>query len=622
MLKFGLRKKIMLSYIFFIFMIVLISYLAVTQLVTLNNINDMVIKNNYQSIFAAQGMLKNIDNHLRIINMVASKIPNQRKEADKIFQDNRKELVTLIDVAKLNIRIEGEEELVKKIEISYNDCQEIIENLQQMNSSEEETIRLKTEARQKLSELRELSLELSEMNRDDMYRANKRAQDYTVQYITSTIIISIIAVVIGIALTFWLTHIMVGPMEDLTKAVTEIRRGNLDISVRTNYPDEIGILAQEFNKMAESIKTYKQVDLDKLLKEKSRTEAIIRSVGDCLIVIDKNYRIITINPTAERVFYLLPGISQGKDLCEMIKSEELYNIIKELVESGQDPSEMKSLPTFKWDYDRETKYFQVKVFPVGKEEEALIGHVILLEDITKLKEVDQLKSDFISIASHELRTPLTSIVMSLGMLLDGTTGELKLTEDQKELMEAANEESIRMKDLISALLDISKLESGRMEMDFAEIDPVWLVRGVASTFHVQAESKKILMNVQIQEDIKPIYADYNRIVQVFNNLLGNALRYTPQGGTLTLSAYNHENFVKFSVEDTGTGIAKEAQQKIFQKFVQIENDPNPGAAGLGLAVSSEIVKAHNGKMWVESEPGKGAKFSFLIPIYKNNKENL
>jgi PAS domain S-box-containing protein len=460
------------------------------------------------------------------------------------------------------------------------------------------------------------------MNRDDMYRANKRAQDYTVQYITSTIIISIIAVVIGIALTFWLTHIMVGPMEDLTKAVTEIRRGNLDISVRTNYPDEIGILAQEFNKMAESIKTYKQVDLDKLLKEKSRTEAIIRSVGDCLIVIDKNYRIITINPTAERVFYLLPGISQGKDLCEMIKSEELYNIIKELVESGQDPSEMKSLPTFKWDYDRETKYFQVKVFPVGKEEEALIGHVILLEDITKLKEVDQLKSDFISIASHELRTPLTSIVMSLGMLLDGTTGELKLTEDQKELMEAANEESIRMKDLISALLDISKLESGRMEMDFAEIDPVWLVRGVASTFHVQAESKKILMNVQIQEDIKPIYADYNRIVQVFNNLLGNALRYTPQGGTLTLSAYNHENFVKFSVEDTGTGIAKEAQQKIFQKFVQIENDPNPGAAGLGLAVSSEIVKAHNGKMWVESEPGKGAKFSFLIPIYKNNKENL
>lgn len=603
-------------------MIVLISYLAVTQLVTLNNINDRVIKNNYQSIFAAQGMLKNIDNHLRIVSLLASKIPNQRKEAEKIFSDNKKEFLNLLDVAKLNIRIDGEEDLVRKIEVAYNECLDTMENLQSMNGSEEDIIREKTEARQKLSELRELCLELSEMNRDDMFRANKRAQDYTVQYITSTIIISIVAVVIGLALTFWLTHIMVGPMEDLTKAVTEIRRGNLDISVRTNYPDEIGILAQEFNKMAETLKAYKQVDLDKLLKEKRRTEAIIRSVGDCLIVIDKNYRIITINPTAEKVFYLLPGISQGKDLCEMIKSEELYNIIKELVESGQDPSEMKSLPTFKWDYDRETKYFQVKVFPVGKEEEALIGYVILLEDITKLKEVDQLKSDFISIASHELRTPLTSIVMGLGMLLDGTTGELNITQDQKELLDAANEDSIRMKDLISALLDISRLESGRMEMDFSEIDPVWLVRGVASSFHIQAESKKILMDVHIQDDIKPIYADYNRMVQVFNNLLGNALRYTPEGGKISLTAFNHENFVKFTVKDTGRGISKENQQKIFQKFVQVENDPNPGAAGLGLAVSSEIVKAHGGKMWVESEPGQGAVFNFLVPVYKNGRDTM
>ena len=407
---------------------------------------------------------------------------------------------------------------------------------------------------------------------------------------------------------------IVGPMDELANAVAEIRKGNLDITVNETLPDEIGILAQEFNKMTKTLRDYKKINLDKLLEEKKRTEAIIRSVGDCMIVIDTNFRIMMVNPTAERVFYLLPGISHGRDLRDMIKSDEFFKIIKTSMEDEPNPDEYQALPTFMWDYDREKRYFQVKVYPVTREEGARIGYVILLEDVTKLKELDQLKSEFISVASHELRTPLTSIVMSLGLVLEGAAGDL--SEDQQELLGAANEEAIRMRELMTNLLDISRIESGKVQMDLDEVDTKSLVAGIANSFTLQAESEKVKVKIDIADDINPINADYARIVQVFNNLIGNALRYTPEGGTITVHAVNYKNYVHFTVEDTGVGIPRDSILKIFEKFVQIDSDPNKGGAGLGLAVSAEIVKAHGGKIWAESEINKGSKFHFLIPIAK------
>ncbi|MCD4783728.1 MAG: cell wall metabolism sensor histidine kinase WalK [Candidatus Eremiobacteraeota bacterium] len=621
MLKLSLRKKIFLSYMVLIVILVFISILAVKHLLRLNQITDQVIEGYFQSISSAQNMLKILESHRRGLWMLSSGKRDQ-KEAEKIFLNSRKEFMARINEARRNAKIEGEEKLIGDIESNYRNFLEqypnVKKNLDRGRGSERYSFYW-TIARLQLDTLSKKSLQLLDMNRNAMFELNRKAKELSDRYIISMIIFSILAFVIGIILSLWLTHIIIGPVEELTKAASEVQKGNMDVEVKVRVYDEIGLLADEFNKMLIKMREYKQINLEKLLEEKKRTEAIIRSVGDCMIVIDTNYRIIMANPTAERIFYLLPGISYGRDFRDMIKSEKLFEIIKNSIDNEKDPVESHKLPTFKWEYNRQKKYFQVKVFPVSKEEGTHFGFVILLEDVTKLKELDQMKSDFISIASHELRTPLQSIVMSLGLILDGSAGNLN--EEQKELMEAANEEAIRMKELMTNLLDISRIETGRIEMDFTEVDPEVLLSGVAASFSLQSESQTLKIMVNVKKGVNNVYADYNRIVQVLNNLIGNAMRYSPQGGRIILSACNEgEDYVRFSVEDEGQGIPADALEKIFQKFYQVRDDRHRGGAGLGLAVCQEIIKAQHGKIWVESHIGKGAKFIFLLPAVKEKEK--
>lgn len=595
--------------------LVLISTLAIRHLMRLGDINRQVIGNYYSSIVAAQKMLNILERHQNSLWLLTSGKEEQRKEADKIYEESKKEFDDHLEDAKLHAKLKGEEDLVKRIESYYLVFQDNYSPLVKHLGSDKRRLSFYREnCRITLNRLRKLCLDLLAMNRDAMFRAHEDTEEISSQYIMSMIIFSAFALILGVTLSLWLTHIIVGPVEELTRAVNEIRKGNYNVKVESNLPDEIGILSEEFNEMTGTLQKYKQVNLEKLIEEKRRTEAIIRSVGDCLIVIDNNFRIMMVNPTAERVFYLLPGISQNRDFRDMIKSEELYKIIKDRIENEPDASRSHTLPTFAWEYDRQKKHFQVKVFPVSREEGTHIGYVILLEDVTKLKEVDQMKSDFISIASHELRTPLTSIVMSLGLVVDGSAGDL--SDDQKELLEAANEEAIRMNELMTNLLDISRIETGRIEMECLEVFPQTLLNSVASSFNLQTDKQQVTLEVDVPRDVKPAWADYNRIMQVLNNLVGNALRYTPKGGKITLAAKNQGDFVLFSVEDTGSGIPKDFQEKIFQKFVQLEHDPNRGGAGLGLAVSQEIINAHHGKIWVESRVGKGSTFKFILPAAK------
>lgn len=616
MLKLGLRKKILLSYAILIIFLIVISSMASRQLSHLKQINEHIIKNHYESIFAFQNMLKILQQFQQILFLASSDKLDQREDADKLFEESQKEFSSALEDAKTYASLDGEEDIINKIEgfyLGYVDKYELMRK--HSGSDKRKTSLYQATARLQLDYLRQQCLTLLDRKRKALISTNDKLQKVSEDYYLRTIEFSVFSIILGIVLAIWQTQIIVGPMEELTTAVAEIRKGNMDIKVKETLPDEIGILASEFNKMTTTLRDYKKINLEKLLEEKKRTEAIIRSVGDCMIVIDTNFRIITVNPTAERVFYLLPGISNGRDLRDMIKSEEFFRVIKLSIEEEPNHEEYRSLPTFAWEYDRETKYFQVKVYPVTREEGAKIGHVILLEDVTKLKEVDQLKSEFISVASHELRTPLTSIVMSLGMVLDGSAGEL--SGDQKELLFAANEEAIRMRELMTNLLDISHIESGKARMDLDEVNPEVLVTGIANSFNLQAESKGVKIDVDVPENIKPIFADYARLVQVFNNLIGNALRYTPEGGSITIKAANQEDFVHFTVEDTGSGIPRDSIHKIFEKFVQIESDKKKGGAGLGLAVSAEIIKAHGGKIWVESEINKGSKFHFLLPVVKD-----
>jgi two-component system sensor histidine kinase GlrK len=232
----------------------------------------------------------------------------------------------------------------------------------------------------------------------------------------------------------------------------------------------------------------------------------------------------------------------------------------------------------------------------------------------KLNEIDKMKSDFFSSMSHELRTPLTSIKEGTNLLLEGIGGEI--SEKQKRLLTIISEESNRLIDLVNSLLDLSKIEAGMMPFNFAVMDMKPLINKAASETEPLAAAKNIDLKMNISQDLPIIKMDDERILQVLRNLIGNAIKFTPSSGNVTISAQTDGGGIKVSVADTGPGIPKESLTTVFDKFEQtaIEGYSRIEGTGLGLAIVKHIIVAHGGRLWAESELGRGSIFIFVLPV--------
>jgi NtrC-family two-component system sensor histidine kinase KinB len=224
--------------------------------------------------------------------------------------------------------------------------------------------------------------------------------------------------------------------------------------------------------------------------------------------------------------------------------------------------------------------------------------------------VERLKSDFVMAASHELRTPLTGLGMSVDLLLEHASQALR--EEDRELLQAAHEEVHRMKALVNDLLDLSKIEAGRIELEFESVPVPTLFDHVTAVFKSQIDMKEITLSSRLTGDLADVRADANKVTWVLTNLISNALRYVSRGGHIQLIARKAGPQVHLSVQDDGPGIPPEYQTRIFQKFVQVKGRV-AGGTGLGLAICKEIVRAHGGAIWVESSHGRGSTFTFTLP---------
>jgi len=266
-------------------------------------------------------------------------------------------------------------------------------------------------------------------------------------------------------------------------------------------------------------------------------------------------------------------------------------------------------------------HYEYSVTPVRTPDGDTLGVVVLLRNVTELKELDRLKSEFVMTASHELRTPLTSIGMSLHLLSEQISEQL--SPYQRELVRIAIEELQRLKAIVNDLLDLSKMESGKIELYFAPASVKAILEVAASPFGSQADEQGVELSVTAAEDLPVLKMDVNKMTWAITNLIGNALRYTERGGHIWVSAEEAGRWVHVYVRDDGAGIAYEQQARIFDKFVQGGGPRDSGGTGLGLAIAKEIVRAHRGHIWVESEPGKGSLFTIALPAAeKPLKEKL
>jgi signal transduction histidine kinase len=243
----------------------------------------------------------------------------------------------------------------------------------------------------------------------------------------------------------------------------------------------------------------------------------------------------------------------------------------------------------------------------------------------ELRKLDEMKSEFVSVASHELRTPLAAIKNAVQLMLQGKTGEIN--ENQQKFLSMAERNINRLTSILNSLLDLSRIESGKIGLKFEELDLRGSIEFILSSLKPQTDGKSIQLKLEIPEELPSVYGDREKVEQILTNLVGNAIKFTPEGGEISVSAKPFEeegNMVAISVKDSGIGIPEDQLERIFEKFHQVEDSLRRSitGTGLGLAITKGLVEALHGKIWVESETGKGSTFTFTLPMSKGEKRDI
>ncbi|MBI4429434.1 MAG: HAMP domain-containing protein [Ignavibacteriales bacterium] len=459
--------------------------------------------------------------------------------------------------------------------------------------------------------LKDQCFELLAVNQEAMTQAQERIKVRTTQVTVTFVIAAILAVALSLLASFRFSKTILGPALRLTDSVRRISQGHLNQKIDVTTDDEIGELSREFNKMTERLRGYEQMNIHQIISEKKKSETIVESIADPIIVTDEENRIVLMNEAAALVLGVRDRLWMGKPLQSVVKDDRWVSGLATAPDGKATGHRKEVLLSFK--KNGETLYFRPRQTMITDAQGNLEGTITLLQDVTRFKNLDRMKSEFIATVSHEFRTPLTSISMGIDILSQGAAGPV--SERQRELLTAAKDDCERLRKLVKELLDLSRLESGKFETRKTSLKLRDLVDEALKPLQLPFKEQSIELDVNVPAALAPVSGDSQQLSWVIRNLVDNALRYSTAGGKVSLVASEEENVVKVSVLDTGKGIPEEAKHTIFEKFVQIKQptETTPGSVGLGLAIAREVVEAHGGQIWVESKLGKGSTFSFTVP---------
>lgn len=389
------------------------------------------------------------------------------------------------------------------------------------------------------------------------------------------------------------------PIKQITEISSQFAHGSYDKRINLRSDDEIGQLAETFNNMAQKL----EVTISDLSDKNNKLEAILKSIQSGVIAVDNIGRIMLVNPSAVSMF----GFNQnvvGKHILEVIRNVDLEDIIYRHQETNEE---------IKLNYP-EKRILRVKAAPIKDAEgrNKNMGVVVVMQDITELKQLEQVRSEFVANVSHELKTPLTSIKGFAETLKSGAA-EDRNTRDK--FLDIINIEADRLTRLINDILTISELENKRQNVAFESVNVNNALGEIEDMMMGLAKLKNIALTFEKQERIHNIKGNYDKFKQLLINLIDNAIKYTHDGGSVSVSTYEEDGNVVVKVSDTGIGISKEHMQRLFERFYRVDKGRSRalGGTGLGLAIVKHIVVSMNGDIKVESEPGKGTTFIVYIP---------
>ncbi|KUO68730.1 MAG: PAS domain-containing sensor histidine kinase [Clostridia bacterium BRH_c25] len=603
-----LKGKITLVYTCLVLMIAIIGSASVLNLYRLSKAIDGLMVDNYKSINAISYMLEAFERQdsatLIYINVDIGK-------GIELFTQNSNEFMKWYITASNNTTETGEKELLNKVNKDYMDYSMLFSKLQEIRNKEgadESAYFYDTEMMPEFVKIKNELRELTHLNEVGMFSSKDEATKSTHESMYVILALSALAVTGGLLLSIHFTNRFMKPLDKLTTTIKSVKMGNWNQQINVVSRDEIGELSIEFNKLTKRLYQYEQSALGKLMTEKNKSLAIVKSIPDPLIVLDTAYRILLLNDTCEMFFGIEEKKVLKKHFLEAIRNEEIFEIVSNAFEDMVEMDDRIIKIEHKEEY-----YFNVIVTVIKDRESRVTGLIILLKDVTQLKQLEKARTDFVSTISHEFKTPLTSIMMGTSMVLDGSMGTLN--EEQQDVMNTIKEDGERLTRLVNDLLELSRIESGSSAFDMEPCSIDTVIDNSVKQFAIQAAHKSVSISTRIEENMPKVIADNEKITWVFNNLISNALKYTNPGDEIVIDAFIENGKMHVSVKDTGIGIPEEFQEKIFDKYVQVRGqDLEARGTGLGLAVVKEIINTHGGEIWCESKMDTGSIFTFTLPL--------
>ncbi|HLK30324.1 MAG TPA: ATP-binding protein [Puia sp.] len=558
-----LKTKLSISLVFLFLVIVLFGVLGIFYINKLSNESQLILKNNYESLVYSNNMLMALENI------------KTKKDAVQQFDDNLKK-------QQNNITEIGEKEVTDELAKNFNE------------------LKANPEDPSNYVEIRESIYQIQQLNEMAILRKNSNANKTSE---TAKVILTIIFTILTlIAFTFIynLPGIISNPIISLSEGIKAIANKNYAKRIYLKQNDEFGDLANAFNVMAGKLDEYESSNLAQIKFEKSRIETIINQMKDGIIGLDDKRNILFINAVSEKLLGLKEIDIIGKYAPDIALKNDL---MRTLLQEKNGKEELKIFA------DNKESYFNRDVLSV-KNNEQVIGNVIVLRNITPFHELNEAKTNFIATVSHELKTPISSIKMSAQLLNDERIGSLN--NEQKELTGSIHDDAERLLKITGELLNMAQVETGNIQLKLQPTRPEAIVEQSLNAVQFQAQQKNISLKPNIKDGLHAVNADLEKTTWVMINFITNAIKFSPEKSTIDIDVFEKDDSVDFVVRDYGKGIDEKYQPRIFDRYFKVPGNHEHNGTGLGLAISKEFIESQGGTIWVQSRIGEGSSFGFAF----------
>jgi NtrC-family two-component system sensor histidine kinase KinB len=583
----------------------------------------LILADNYRSVLAAQRMKDSLE---RINAAALFLLAEHEDDAGAEIASHRRKFDQELGTQEGNITEAGEAAVTRQLRQAWNRYADVLAAYEGLGERPARDAAYFSRLAPAFARVNQLEDQILAINQDAMVRKVERAERRAAQFDRLVVGAVVLALALGLLASVWLTTRMLRPLGVVAAAVRRFAGNDLKARAAVRGHDEIATVAVEFNRMADGLERYRASSLGELLQAQQAAQAAIDSLPDPVLLLDASGALAGINAAATRLLAIDierlagevyanadPGV---RAVLERLRAHVLGGKGAYVPKGFEEAVRVAGTP------DGE-RILLPRAAPIYNEAGAVAGAAIVLQDSTRLFRFDELKNDLVATVAHEFRTPLTSLRMALHMITDGVVGPL--TPKQADLLFAARDDCERLQVIVDELLNLSRIESGQIDLHKRRVDPETLVGAALGVHEAAAAQAQITLVSEVPPSLPDVFVDPDRLELVFSNLLGNALRFAPPGSRIvvrakaerpTASVREHRLAeaarVRFEVQDQGPGISRAHQEGLFEKFFRVPGSP-AGGSGLGLFIAKGLVQAHGGAIGVESTPGEGATFWFTVP---------